>query len=60
MISNKVNEVEKTISVDQRHYGAIIGANGEKVKQFQEDFNVQIIFPSSSKLLSYYSFNDNV
>lgn len=49
MIYKLENEVEKEISIDQRHHRAIIGVKGEKVRELQEAFNVQITFPSSSK-----------
>jgi len=47
MIYKLENEVEKEISIDQRHHRAIIGVKGEKVRELQEAFNVQITFPSS-------------
>lgn len=49
MIYKLENEVEKEISIDQRHHRAIIGVKGEKVRELQEAFNVQITFPSSGK-----------
>jgi len=51
MIYKLENEVEKEISIDQRHHRAIIGVKGEKVRELQEAFNVQITFPSSGKIL---------
>lgn len=47
MIYKLENEVEKEISIDQRHHRAIIGVKGEKVRELQETYNVQITFPSS-------------
>jgi len=52
MIYKLENEVEKEISIDQRHHRAIIGVKGEKVRELQEAFNVQITFPSSGKNFS--------
>lgn len=49
MIYKLENEVEKEISIDQRHHRAIIGVKGEKVRELQETYNVQITFPSSGK-----------
>jgi ribosomal protein S3 len=40
------SKIEKEITIDQRHHGAIIGLNGEKVRELQKIFNVKIIFPS--------------
>lgn len=51
MIFKLENEVEKEISIDQRHHRAIIGVKGEKVRELQEAFNVQITFPSSGNIL---------
>lgn len=51
MIYKLENEVEKEISIDQRHHRAIIGVKGEKVRELQEAFNVQITFPSSGNIL---------
>jgi len=50
MIYKLENEVEKEISIDQRHHRAIIGVKGEKVRELQEAYNVQITFPSSGIL----------
>lgn len=50
MIYKLENEVEKEISIDQRHHRAIIGVKGEKVRELQEAFNVQITFPSSGRI----------
>lgn len=63
MIYKLENEVEKEISIDQRHHRAIIGVKGEKVRELQEAFNVQITFPSSGKFFKIYiklnrSFNN--
>jgi len=61
MIYKLENEVEKEISIDQRHHRAIIGVKGEKVRELQEAFNVQITFPSSGKnllLLHDFIFNN--
>ncbi|XP_025406272.1 vigilin-like [Sipha flava] len=40
------SKIEKEITIDQRHHGAIIGVKGEKVRELQKIFNVQILFPS--------------
>lgn len=53
MIYKLENEVEKEISIDQRHHRAIIGVKGEKVRELQETYNVQITFPSSGIHLFY-------
>lgn len=55
MIYKLENEVEKEISIDQRHHRAIIGVKGEKVRELQEAFNVQITFPSSGKCFLKYT-----
>lgn len=64
MIYKLENEVEKEISIDQRHHRAIIGVKGEKVRELQEAFNVQITFPSSvearSNLVKIRGLNDDV
>jgi len=49
MIYKLEKEVEKEILIDQRYHRAIIGVKGEKVRELQEAFNVQITFPSSGK-----------
>lgn len=63
MIYKLENEVEKEISIDQRHHRAIIGVKGEKVRELQETYNVQITFPSSgiyfSMLTKFMYFNIN-
>ena len=55
MIYKLENEVEKEISIDQRHHRAIIGVKGEKVRELQEAFNVQITFPSSGKKMGTFT-----
>lgn len=56
MIYKLENEVEKEISIDQRHHRAIIGVKGEKVRELQETYNVQITFPSSGTYLFFYCY----
>ncbi|XP_050546345.1 vigilin [Daktulosphaira vitifoliae] len=64
MIFKLENEVEKEISIDQRHHRAIIGVKGEKVRELQDQFNVQITFPSSvetkSNLVKIRGLKDDV
>ncbi|XP_025413802.1 vigilin-like, partial [Sipha flava] len=58
------NKIEKEITIDQRHHGKIIGVKGEKVREFQKIFNVQIIFPSPvearNNLVKIRGLNDDV
>ncbi|XP_025409088.1 vigilin-like [Sipha flava] len=58
------SKIEKEITIDQRHHGAIIGFNGEKVRELQKIFNVKIIFPSPvearNNLVKIQGLNDDV
>ncbi|XP_025407283.1 vigilin-like, partial [Sipha flava] len=58
------SKTEKEIKIDQRHHGAIIGFNGEKVRELQKTFNVKIIFPSPvearNNLVKIQGLNDDV
>ncbi|XP_025411910.1 vigilin-like [Sipha flava] len=58
------SKIEKEITIDQRHHGAIIGVQGEKVRELQKIFNVQIIFPSPvearNNLVKIRGLNDDV
>ncbi|XP_025423354.1 vigilin-like [Sipha flava] len=58
------SKIEKEITIDQRHHGAIIGVKGEKVRELQKIFNVQIIFPSPvearNNLVKIRGLNDDV
>ncbi|XP_025416174.1 vigilin-like [Sipha flava] len=58
------SKIEKEITIDQRHHGAIIGLNGEKVRELQKIFNVKIIFPSPvearNNLVKIQGLNDDV
>jgi ribosomal protein S3 len=44
------SKIKKEITIDQRHHGAIIGVKGEKARELQKIFNVQIVFPSPGNL----------
>ncbi|XP_025415154.1 vigilin-like [Sipha flava] len=58
------SKTEKEIKIDQRHHGAIIGFNGEKVRELQKTFNVKIIFPSPvearNNIVKIQGLNDDV
>lgn len=46
MVKKLENEKEKDVIIEQRHYKAIIGAKGDKIKEIRDKFNqVQINFP---------------
>ncbi|XP_025405776.1 vigilin-like [Sipha flava] len=58
------SKIEKEIPIDQRHHGAIIGVKGEKIRELQKIFNVQIIYPSPvearNNLVKIRGLNDDV